>query len=56
MNQELTKSGFLLAAFFPQICIRDLVVVKRAVSSNPSMHTYPSYWFITARHYYTFLC
>lgn len=51
MNQELTKSCFLLAAFFPQICVRYLTVVKKAAHSNPSVYIHPSYWFITARHY-----
>lgn len=51
MNQELTNSCFFLAAFFSQICARDLMVVKSAANSNPSVYIYLSYWFITARHY-----
>lgn len=51
MNQELTNSCFLLAAYFSRICIRDLMVVERAANSNPSVYIYLLYWFITARDY-----
>lgn len=51
MNRELTNSCFLLAAYFSHICIRDLMVVRKAANSNSSVYTYLSYWFITARDY-----